>query len=63
MSRIIEMPKQPKHIYETGLCVGCGMEIVDVYTDVAMTSPDGTKVNHVALCPKCNVIAERYEAY
>ena len=63
MNKVIKMPEQPKHIYETGLCVGCGIEILDEYTDVAITSVDGSKVTHVALCTGCNEIAEQYQAY
>lgn len=63
MNKVIKMPKLPTHVYETGLCSGCGIEIIDEYTEVKITSVDGTVVKHIALCQRCDDIAEKYQAY
>lgn len=63
MSNVVKMPEPPKHVFETGYCVGCGLEIIDQYVDVAMTNVSGTQINHIALCLECNEIAEKHAAY
>lgn len=56
---------RPKHIYETDTCAGCNktFSFDEVFTQIVMTSVDGMEKKHIALCNRCERIAEQYGAF
>lgn len=57
--------KRPRHIYDTNTCAGCKKIFFfdEVFTQVVMTSVDGMEKRHVALCNRCERIAEQQGAF
>ena len=57
--------KRPRHIYDTDTCAGCKKTFFfdEVFTQVVMTSVDGMEKEHIALCNRCECIAEQQGAF
>lgn len=64
VNKVKQFPRKqdrPEHVYMFDTCIGCHKEIGDTerFAEIVMESVDGMKKNHVALCERCDSIAER----
>lgn len=48
-----------QHKYDLKQCAGCNADITDEFHEIGLPSPDGSEMNHIALCKGCSKEAEK----
>lgn len=48
-----------QHKYDLEHCAGCNNLITDEFHEIGLPSPDGSEINHIALCNSCYEEAEK----